>query len=227
MAADAPLTFHKDVEPILQQHCQSCHRPGEIAPMPLLTYQEARPWAKAIRASVQQKLMPPWFADPAHGEFANDRTLSPSRDRDGGGLGRERRARGRPQGRAGADRVERRLEHRRARRRPRDADRVQGPGDRHHPLPVHRLPHRLHRGQVGREDRGAAGEPRRRPPHDRFGVAAQPGDTAGPVLRSREQPQPSRLRQDDAVRRRTAPARRCTSSCPAATPRRSSPVRRA
>jgi mono/diheme cytochrome c family protein len=74
-APTAPLTFHRDVEPILQRHCQSCHRPGEIGPMPLLTYEQARPWAKAIRASVQQKLMPPWFADPAHGRFANDRTL--------------------------------------------------------------------------------------------------------------------------------------------------------
>src|SRR6185503_17308398 len=74
-APTAPLTFHRDVEPILQRHCQSCHRPGEIGPMPLLTYEQARPWAKAIRAAVQQKQMPPWFADPAHGRFANDRTL--------------------------------------------------------------------------------------------------------------------------------------------------------
>ena len=75
-APSAPPTFHRDVEPILQRHCQSCHRPGEIAPMPLLSYEQARPWAKAIRAAVQSKTMPPWFADPAHGEFANDRTLA-------------------------------------------------------------------------------------------------------------------------------------------------------
>src|SRR5262245_39868447 len=75
-APGAPITFHQDVEPILQQHCQSCHRPGEIGPMPLLSYEQARPWAKAIRAAVQQKQMPPWFADPAHGRFANDRTLT-------------------------------------------------------------------------------------------------------------------------------------------------------
>ena len=93
-APTAPLTFHRDVEPILQRHCQSCHRPGEIGPMPLLTYEQARPWAKAIRASVQQKLMPPWFADPAHGRFANDRTLSPSGSRHVGGMGAERRGAG-------------------------------------------------------------------------------------------------------------------------------------
>jgi mono/diheme cytochrome c family protein len=75
-APDAPPTFHRDVLPVLQQRCQGCHRPGEIGPMPLLTYQQARPWAKAIRAAVLQKTMPPWFADPAHGRFSNDRTLS-------------------------------------------------------------------------------------------------------------------------------------------------------
>jgi mono/diheme cytochrome c family protein len=75
-APTAPTTFHKDVEPILQQRCQGCHRPGEIGPMPLLTYEQARPWAKAIRAAVLEKAMPPWFADPAHGRFSNDRRLS-------------------------------------------------------------------------------------------------------------------------------------------------------
>jgi len=69
-------TFHKEVEPILQKHCQSCHRHGEIAPMPLLTYSQTRPWAKAIREAVRLRKMPPWFADPRFGEFANDPTLS-------------------------------------------------------------------------------------------------------------------------------------------------------
>jgi hypothetical protein len=67
----APVTFHKDVLPILQKNCQSCHRPGEIAPMSFLTYGETKPWAKAIKAAVLTRQMPPWFADPA-----NDRTLS-------------------------------------------------------------------------------------------------------------------------------------------------------
>jgi hypothetical protein len=69
-------TFYKDVLPILQQRCQTCHRAGEIGPMPLITYAQARPWAKAIREAVTLRRMPPWFADPHFGQFANDPTLS-------------------------------------------------------------------------------------------------------------------------------------------------------
>jgi hypothetical protein len=76
MAADAP-TFYKDVLPVLQTNCQTCHRPGEVAPMALLTYEQARPWAKAIKTAVASKKMPPWFADPAFGHFVNERRLSP------------------------------------------------------------------------------------------------------------------------------------------------------
>jgi len=75
-ALAATPTFNKDVLPILQANCQQCHRPGEIAPMSLLTYNEARPWAKAIKAAVVSQKMPPWFADPNVGHFANDRRLS-------------------------------------------------------------------------------------------------------------------------------------------------------
>src|SRR5580704_4952711 len=78
VAADtkAGVTFNKDILPILQQHCQSCHRPGEIGPMPLLTYAGTRPWAKSIKTAVVTRKMPPWFADPKYGHFANDRRLS-------------------------------------------------------------------------------------------------------------------------------------------------------
>jgi mono/diheme cytochrome c family protein len=75
-ATPASVTFNKDVLPILQANCQQCHRPGEIAPMSLLTYSEARPWAKAIKAAVVSQKMPPWFADPKVGHFSNDRRLS-------------------------------------------------------------------------------------------------------------------------------------------------------
>ena len=75
VCAAAP-TFNKDVLPILQKNCQSCHRPGEIGPMPLLTYSGVRPWAKAIKQAVATGKMPPWFADPQYGRFANDRRLS-------------------------------------------------------------------------------------------------------------------------------------------------------
>jgi hypothetical protein len=75
MAAPPP-TFHKDVLPILQKRCQECHRPGQIAPMSLLTYADSRPWAKSIREAVLTRTMPPWFADPNYGHFTNDRSLS-------------------------------------------------------------------------------------------------------------------------------------------------------
>ena len=65
-------TFYKDVLPVLQNNCQECHRPGEAAPMSFLTYESTRPWAKAIKAAVVTKKMPPWFADPNHGRFANE-----------------------------------------------------------------------------------------------------------------------------------------------------------
>src|SRR5215471_20279510 len=70
------VTYNKDVLPILQNHCQTCHRPGEIAPMSFLTYKDTRPWAKAIKTAVVSRQMPPWFADPNYGHFANDRTLN-------------------------------------------------------------------------------------------------------------------------------------------------------
>jgi hypothetical protein len=77
VAADgtAPVTFQKDVLPILQKNCQSCHRPGQIAPMSFLTYDSTRPWAKAMKVAVATKKMPPWFADPQFSHFANDRSL--------------------------------------------------------------------------------------------------------------------------------------------------------
>ncbi len=70
------LTFTKDVAPILYKNCAGCHRPGDIAPMSLLDYKSARPWAKAIREAVVSRKMPPWFADPNFGSFANDPRLS-------------------------------------------------------------------------------------------------------------------------------------------------------
>jgi hypothetical protein len=70
------VTFSKDVAPILYKSCAECHRPGEIAPMSLLTYQEVRPWAKSIRERVVQRSMPPWSADPKYGHWANDPRLS-------------------------------------------------------------------------------------------------------------------------------------------------------
>src|SRR5215475_953924 len=73
--ASAAVTYTKDVLPILQNHCQTCHRPGQIAPMSFLTYDSSRPWAKAMKAAVTTRKMPPWFADPKYGHFSNDRSL--------------------------------------------------------------------------------------------------------------------------------------------------------
>src|SRR2546425_12270722 len=61
--ASAPVTFSKDIAPILQRSCQTCHRPGAIAPMSLLTYQDVRPWARSIRQKVTNREMPPWYID--------------------------------------------------------------------------------------------------------------------------------------------------------------------
>src|SRR5262249_40220175 len=71
----AAPAFHRDIQPILQRHCQGCHHQGDIGPMSLMTYAEARPWAKAIREAVLQKKMPPWFAD-SETEDANNPSLS-------------------------------------------------------------------------------------------------------------------------------------------------------
>jgi len=76
LAADAPVTFTKDVAPILYKSCVECHRPTMFAPMSLVSYDEARPWARSIKQRVVARTMPPWGADPAHGVFKNDPRLS-------------------------------------------------------------------------------------------------------------------------------------------------------
>jgi mono/diheme cytochrome c family protein len=70
-------TFTRDILPIAQKNCQSCHRPGQIGPFSMLSYEGIRPWVRSIKAKVQNRQMPPWFADEAHGQFANNRSLDP------------------------------------------------------------------------------------------------------------------------------------------------------
>ena len=70
------VTFNRDVAPILYKNCAACHRPGELAPMSLTTFKDARPWARALKTAVVTRSMPPWGADPKFGEFANDPRLS-------------------------------------------------------------------------------------------------------------------------------------------------------
>src|SRR5215471_5322964 len=84
ISADSPasndvkreVTFSKDVAPIFFKNCAACHRPDDIAPMSLLTYKDARPWARSIKEKVTTRQMPPWSADPHFGEFANNAQLS-------------------------------------------------------------------------------------------------------------------------------------------------------
>jgi mono/diheme cytochrome c family protein len=79
--AEGKVTYTRQVSRIVQHHCQECHRPGQIGPMALLTYDDALSWADTIREVVAEKRMPPWHADPRFGDFANDRRL-PDADRD-------------------------------------------------------------------------------------------------------------------------------------------------
>ncbi len=76
-AQDAPMpTWTADVGPIMREKCMNCHRAGQIAPMSLLTYEEVRPWVRSIVLMVENRIMPPWHADPRYGSFGNDRRLS-------------------------------------------------------------------------------------------------------------------------------------------------------
>lgn len=72
---DGPVTFTRHVSRILQKHCQECHRPGQIGPMALTSYDDAVSWADMIREVVTDRRMPPWYADPNHGKFVNERRL--------------------------------------------------------------------------------------------------------------------------------------------------------
>src|SRR5262245_47385154 len=70
------VTFSKDIAALLYKNCAECHRPNGIAPMSLMTYKEARPWARSIKEQVLSRQMPPWSPDPAFGEFTNDHRLA-------------------------------------------------------------------------------------------------------------------------------------------------------
>src|ERR1700674_646118 len=71
-----PVTFYRDVLPILQRKCQTCHQPGQIAPVSFLSYESTRPWAGAIKILTATGQMPPWFAYPPYGHLLNFRALT-------------------------------------------------------------------------------------------------------------------------------------------------------
>ncbi len=105
-AADAPkqVTFSKDVAPIFQAKCQECHQPNSIAPMSLITFQDARPWARSIKERVASRQMPPWHIDRSVGvqKFKNDMSLSDEQVDTIVQVGRSGRTAGRSEGPAGA-----------------------------------------------------------------------------------------------------------------------------
>ena len=75
-AGQSAPTFSRDIAPIFFEHCAGCHRPGQSAPFSLLTFEDARPWARAIRQEVATRQMPPWKPEPGYGDFARVRRLS-------------------------------------------------------------------------------------------------------------------------------------------------------
>jgi hypothetical protein len=103
------------VAPIFYGNCVACHRAGEFAPMSLMSYDDARPWARAIKQRVTAREMPPWNAEPGHQEYANDARLSTRRDRDHRRVGGWQRAPGeRYRAPSGTD-LRGRVDHRRVR----------------------------------------------------------------------------------------------------------------
>ncbi len=76
-------TFTRDIAPIFQEKCEVCHRPGNIGPMSLVTYEDVRPWVRSIKTRVASREMPPWHLDKGVGiqKFINDRSLSETRSR--------------------------------------------------------------------------------------------------------------------------------------------------
>ena len=152
-------TFTKDVLPILQKNCQSCHRPGEIGPMPLLTYAQARPYARAIKTATQSKKMPPWFADSSVQHYANDMSL-PAADISTLAAWADAGApEGDPKDAPAARHVRGRLEHRHARQGGPDARAVPRAGGRDHRIHLHHSPDALHRRHLGAGARNPAGQP--------------------------------------------------------------------
>ena len=111
-AAAAVPTYSRDVAPILNKHCVECHHANDIAPMPLISYSEVKPWATAINEAVLMHKMPPWKADPHIGKWSNDPSLSPDEIAtikawaEGGKLG------GQSEGLAAGSRVSRWVAHR-------------------------------------------------------------------------------------------------------------------
>ena len=211
------VTYTKHVAPILQRSCQTCHRPGTNAPMSLLTYEDVRPWARAIKARVTARIMPPWHIERNVGiqQFKDDPSLTDAGDRDHRGVVRRRRAARRRRRPAAGAVVSRRrgVAHRHAGSDRRDSQEPRRAGECRRPVD------RLHRGF--RTDRGSlppGGGSQARPRRARG--RASPADVSdpgsgrrrsavGPSRRSRHQQRelPQRIcrRQERRLSCRRAP----------------------
>ena len=149
-AASPGPTFYKTVLPIFQNHCQECHRPGEIGPFSLMSYESARPWAKSIRQAVLSKKMPPWDADDAHSvKMGNDRSLSENEIQTLVAWADSGAAAGDPKRRAEATHFFRRVENRNSRCRFRPGNRFPCSRERHCRIHTVPRPHQLHGRQMG------------------------------------------------------------------------------
>ena len=167
-AANAP-TFHKDVAPILNANCVSCHRPGEIGPMSFLSYETTRPWARSIKDKVVKREMPPWAADPhASMKFRNDRSLSQPQIDTIVAWANAGAPRGNPADAPPAADLRQRLAAGRARLRVRAADRVDGQARRAGAVSLLLREDPVHRGQVGGRRRDPAEQLLRRAPLGRL-----------------------------------------------------------
>ena len=93
-------TFTKDVLPIFQKSCETCHRPGHMAPFSTQTYEDARPWARSIKQKVESRYMPPWHIDRTIGEYRSRPVAQRRADLDHLEMGGQRRPEGRHEGRA-------------------------------------------------------------------------------------------------------------------------------
>ncbi len=153
-------TFTRDVAPILFKQCVSCHRPGEIAPMSLMTYEQARPWAKSILKVISNGTMPPWHADAPAGTFHNERVLTDAERKTLMAWAAERRAERRRERSAARADVRRGMGSGQTRRRSRDAGGLSRSRVGHRGVRILLRADELYRVEVGEVDRSEARQSR-------------------------------------------------------------------
>ncbi len=166
-APPTPPTFTKDVAAILQKNCQTCHRPGEGGPFPLITYDQVKPMAPSIKRVVSQKIMPPWFADPKYGHFSNNRSLAQKDIATLVQWANNGAIEGDPKDMPPPAEFPGWLGNSEARRRFPTREAVQHSCQRHDRISVHDRSHRIQRRQVGANGRSAPDESADGAPHHR------------------------------------------------------------